>query len=297
MLSANLHSFRAGHSLINVTSFDYRSNVECRRAVKYFATKTPCFLHTNHSTPLSPDQANWREKREPSIQLKVLESSAAMDVPTSWDALRKQARNLEAQLDEQMVFYRKLVSAKADTEDNNIQSGIEQLLKQLDQVNNQMRAWVSSGGSEMVSHTLTRHQEILQDLTQEFYRLRSSLKAKQEHASLLQDFREFDLNKLDLEEGGNLEDQVLLKEYATISRNTGQLDSVISQAQSTLGTLVFQRSTFGGINSKISNVSSRLPTVNQILASIKKKKSMDTIIISLVASVCTFLIFIYWLSK
>jgi len=40
-----------------------------------------------------------------------------------------------------------------------------------------------------------------------------------------------------------------------------QTDSVISQAQSTLGALVLQRSTFGGINSKLSNVSSRLPTV------------------------------------
>lgn len=37
--------------------------------------------------------------------------------------------------------------------------------------------------------------------------------------------------------------------------------------------------------------------VNQILSAIKRKKSMDTIILSLVASVCTFLIFIYWLSK
>ncbi|KNA18555.1 hypothetical protein SOVF_069570 [Spinacia oleracea] len=219
-----------------------------------------------------------------------------MDVPSSWDALRKQARNLEAQLDEQMNSYRKLVATKVESTDNNLEFGVEQLLKQLDLVNNQMRAWVSSGGSEMVSHTLTRHQEILQDLTQEFYRLRSSLRAKQEHASLLQDFREFDRSRLDLEEGGSGE-QSLLKEHATISRNTGQMDSVISQAQSTLGTLVLQRSTFGGINSKISNVSSRLPTVNQILASIKRKKSMDTIILSLIASVCTFLILIYWLTK
>jgi len=178
-----------------------------------------------------------------------------------------------------------------------VESGVEQLLKQLDQVNNQMRAWVSSGGSEMVSHTLTRHQEILQDLTQEFYRLRSSLRAKQEHASLLQDFREFDRNRLDLEEGGDSEGRAFLKEHASISRSTGQVDSVISHAQSTLGALVLQRSTFGGINSKLSNVSSRLPTVNQILASIKRKKSMDTIILSLVASVCTFLIVIYWLTK
>lgn len=40
-----------------------------------------------------------------------------------------------------------------------------------------------------------------------------------------------------------------------------QMDTVISQAQATLGTLMLQRSTFGGITTKISNVSSRLPTV------------------------------------
>ncbi|CAL5199747.1 unnamed protein product [Lathyrus oleraceus] len=220
-----------------------------------------------------------------------------MEVHSSWDSLRKQARKIEAQLDEQMVLYRKLVSTKAGATEGDLESWIERLLNQLKQVNSQMQAWVSSGGSEMVSHTLTRHQEIYQDLSQEFYRLRSSLRAKQEHASLLDDFKEFDRTRLDLEEGGGSEQQTLLKERASISRSTGQMDSVISQAQATLGALVFQRSTFGGINSKLSNVSSRLPTVNTILSAIKRKKSMDTIILSLVGSVCIFLIFIYWLTK
>lgn len=69
-----------------------------------------------------------------------------------------------------MNSYRKLVSLKDSTKvdaiENDLESGIDGLLKQLQQVNSQMQAWVSSGGSEMVSHTLTRHQEILQDLTQ-----------------------------------------------------------------------------------------------------------------------------------
>lgn len=42
-----------------------------------------------------------------------------------------------------------------------------------------------------------------------------------------------------------------------------QMDNVISQAHATLGALVLQRSTFGGINSKLSNVSSRLPSVRE----------------------------------
>ncbi|KAI3467975.1 hypothetical protein Pfo_024638 [Paulownia fortunei] len=221
-----------------------------------------------------------------------------MDPPSSWDSLRKQARKLEAQLDEQMHLYRKLVSTKVDnSNDNDVESGIDQLLKQLQQVNVQMQAWVSSGGSEIFSHTLTRHQEILQDLTQEFNRLHSSHRAKKEHASLLEDFREFDRTRLDLEDGGGSYEQALLKERASLHRSSGQMDSVISQAQETLKSLVFQRSSFGGINSKLSNVSSRLPTVNHILSAIKKKKSMDTIILSLVASVCTFLILIYWWTK
>ena len=58
---------------------------------------------------------------------------------------------------------------------------------------------------------------------QEFYRLRSSLRAKQEHASLLDDFREFDRTRLDLEEGVGSAEQALLKEHASISRNTGQV--------------------------------------------------------------------------
>lgn len=58
---------------------------------------------------------------------------------------------------------------------------------------------------------------------QEFYRLRSSLKAKQEHASLLEDFKEFDRTRLDLEDGVGSPEQALLKEHASINRSTGQV--------------------------------------------------------------------------
>lgn len=64
-----------------------------------------------------------------------------------------------------MHSYRRLVSTKSDGAASDLEAGIDLLLRQLQQVNAQMQAWVSSGGSEMVSHTLTRHQEILQDLT------------------------------------------------------------------------------------------------------------------------------------
>lgn len=58
---------------------------------------------------------------------------------------------------------------------------------------------------------------------QEFYHLRSSLRAKQEHASLLEDLKEFDRTRLNLEEGGGSTEQALLIEHASISRSTGQV--------------------------------------------------------------------------
>jgi Golgi SNAP receptor complex protein 1 len=58
---------------------------------------------------------------------------------------------------------------------------------------------------------------------QEFHRLRSGMRAKQEHALLLEDFREFDRTRLDLEDGVGSADQALLREHASISRNTGQV--------------------------------------------------------------------------
>ncbi|KAH9715735.1 Golgi SNAP receptor complex member 1-1 [Citrus sinensis] len=171
-----------------------------------------------------------------------------MDVPSSWDALRKQARKLEAQLDEQMHSY------PTTSKYTNARLGIVRRIR------NGFTYFDSSSGNSSRSYSDTN---FLLDMieVQEFYRLRSSLKAKQEHASLLEDFREFDRTRLDLEDGVGSPEQALLKEHASINRSTGQMDSVISQAQATLGALVFQRSTFGGINSKLSNVSSRLPSV------------------------------------
>lgn len=58
---------------------------------------------------------------------------------------------------------------------------------------------------------------------QEFYRLRSSLRAKREHATLLEDFREFDHTILDLEEAVSSTEQALLREHATVGQNTGQV--------------------------------------------------------------------------
>jgi Golgi SNAP receptor complex protein 1 len=77
-----------------------------------------------------------------------------------------QARKLEGQLDEQLTSYRRLVNTKVEGSEQEKEAGIERLLQQLQHVNAQMQVWVSSGSSEILSHTLTRHREIFNDLSQ-----------------------------------------------------------------------------------------------------------------------------------
>ena len=57
---------------------------------------------------------------------------------------------------------------------------------------------------------------------QELHCLCSSLRAKHEHASLLEDFWEFDRTRLDLEGVGSPE-QALMKEHVSISQSTGHV--------------------------------------------------------------------------
>ena len=64
---------------------------------------------------------------------------------------------------------------------------------------------------------------------QEFDRHRSSLRTKQEHALLLEDFKEFDRARLDLESGDGSTKQALLNEHVGINRNTAQVIKILRQ--------------------------------------------------------------------
>ncbi|CAK9269314.1 unnamed protein product [Sphagnum jensenii] len=216
---------------------------------------------------------------------------------TGWDDLRKQARKLESELDIKLASFRRLGNGPAgDGQGDGNGAEIERLLQQLNEVNKQMQSWVSSAGSDVLSHTLTRHRNILQELSQEFSRIRVSAKANQEHAELLKHFSQGDGRRsfMESEMGG---EQALLLEQATINRTTDHIDSVIGQAQEAFNALRFQRSTFGDISTKISTVGMKLPLVNSVLNAIRRRKSRDTIIVAGVASICSILILLYWLSK
>ncbi len=78
-----------------------------------------------------------------------------------------QARKLESELDIKLASFRRLGNGPAgDGQGDGNEAEIERLLQQLNEVNKQMQSWVSSAGSDVLSHTLTRHRNILQELSQ-----------------------------------------------------------------------------------------------------------------------------------
>lgn len=61
--------------------------------------------------------------------------------------------------------FRRLGTA-VDAQGDGSEAEIERLLQQLNEVNKHMQNWVSNAGSDVLSHTLARHRNILHELSQ-----------------------------------------------------------------------------------------------------------------------------------
>jgi Golgi SNAP receptor complex protein 1 len=78
-----------------------------------------------------------------------------------------QARRLESELDVKLASFRRgQLDPAVDGQRGGNEAEIERLLKHLDDVNVQMQSWVSNAGSDVLAHTLARHQNILHELSQ-----------------------------------------------------------------------------------------------------------------------------------
>eukprot|EP00898_Chlorokybus_atmophyticus_P006714 jgi/Chlat1/7043/Chrsp56S06673 len=226
---------------------------------------------------------------------------------STWEDLRKEARKLEGELDVKLVSFSKLSSGYAGSLTMEGGSGdtpellsatkaaeIESLLRRLGDVNAAMAACIGAGSSEVLTHTLARHRDILHEFTQEFRRTRSSVNASRDHAELLMGFDRDSSNFA----GANASTSAqLLRERGNIHSSTSQMDEVIDVAESTSSVLQQQRLLFMDVNSKLGTLGAKFPVVNSLLTMIRRKKSKDTMILAAVIAVCTLLLILYWWNK
>lgn len=231
-------------------------------------------------------------------------TSPALGNTRIWEDLRKEARKLEGELDVKLASYGKLCSgfeaggrgpgsaAAADQLAKQKAAEIESLLQRLSDVNHDMSS-VIAGAADSRSHTLARHRDILQDLTQEFRRLDYQLGAARDRAELLAGGAELPLLSVAVSSSSG----ALLRERATLNSSTNYVDDMLAQAQSVSRSLLEQRRIFGGVQDKLGLLGERFPAISGLLNAIRRKKSKDTLVLSGVIASCVVFTIIYLFSR
>jgi Golgi SNAP receptor complex protein 1 len=147
----------------------------------------------------------------------------------------------------------------------------------------------ATGGTATAMHMLQRHREILHDFQQEFNKCKASVKASTERDQLLSSVRQ-DIREHRCKEATNSETQ--LRERNAIQGADRGAEDVLSVAHATREALAAQRSTFGGMSSKLTQLSAIAPQVDALLGRIGLRKKRDKMILAVVVGLCSGLLFV-----
>ncbi|KAG2430225.1 hypothetical protein HXX76_010324 [Chlamydomonas incerta] len=224
-----------------------------------------------------------------------------------WEDLRKEARRLEGELDVKLAAFTKLCSSfeasyKLNTADNSLGADqqlaqtkaaeVEDLLQRLSDINDEMAAIVG-GSTDSRSHTLARHRDILQEFTQEFRKVNSTLGAALDRVKLLAGASDSPHLSVNVQNSSG----ALLRERGAIQNSANMVDDILSQAANVSGNLLGQRRVFEGALDKLMQVGSRFPVVNGLLNAIRRKKSKDTLVLAGVIAACVLFTILYVMAK
>jgi len=250
----------------------------------------------------------------------------------NWEELRKEARFLENQIDGKLVELSKLgtslsgagggfrgVSDKTpliagggdeDEKDGDafktVCDDLTSLLAKLTSVNEALTEWAAattSPSSPAVHHTLQRHQDILKDYKQEFNKTRSNVNAAIERHDLLdsvhKDINDYRVGSSGNGSGGgsggsgtNRRMELLLKESEHARNSERLIDEHISIAVEARETLVNQRMAFKAIQTKLNDISTKFPMINNLVQKINLRKRRDSIVMGAVIGLCV--VFLLW---
>ncbi|XP_044900159.1 Golgi SNAP receptor complex member 1 isoform X3 [Felis catus] len=174
-----------------------------------------------------------------------------------WEDLRKQARQLENELDLKLVSFSKLCTSyshsstrdgrrdrySSDTtpllngssQDRMFETmaiEIEQLLARLTGVNDKMAEYTNSAGvpslNAALMHTLQRHRDILQDYTHEFHKTKANFMAIRERENLMGSVRK-DIESYKSGSGvNNRRTELFLKEHDHLRNSDRLIEETIS---------------------------------------------------------------------
>uniref|UniRef100_A0AAQ4RU89 Golgi SNAP receptor complex member 1 n=1 Tax=Gasterosteus aculeatus aculeatus TaxID=481459 RepID=A0AAQ4RU89_GASAC len=225
-----------------------------------------------------------------------------------WEDLRKQARQLENELDLKLVSFSKLCTSYSsssnrdqrsrDSRSDSVGSSqdmlvsmtteLEQLLANLTAVNDKMAEYTNSPGASShnaaLMHTLQRHRDILQDYTLELHKTKSNFFSLREREDLLGSIHR-DIESYKSSAGvNNRKTELILKEHEHL-RNI---------AIATKENITFQRGMLKSIQTRVTTLANRFPVINNLIQKINLRKRRDSLILGGVVGVCTVLLLLYF---
>ncbi|XP_070572197.1 Golgi SNAP receptor complex member 1-like isoform X2 [Ptychodera flava] len=233
-----------------------------------------------------------------------------------WEDLRKQARQLENELDLKLVSFSKLGTSYSHKDYKNESSDtspllstsssermfdtmameIEQLLAKLTAINDKMSEYTSSmalsAPSPALIHTLQRHRDILQDYSHEFNKTKANITKYKEREDLLGSVRR-EIDTYKSSSGLNRRTDLYLKENEHLRNSERLTDDTISVAMATKENLMSQRTTLKKISSSVGSIVNRFPIINSLVQRINLRKRRDSIILGSVIAVCVILLLLY----
>jgi len=232
---------------------------------------------------------------------------------TDWEDLRKQARQLENEIDAKLMSFSKLCSNYVARDQTSHHFGIdssstptsssfdaisievEKLLERLSDVNKRMADTIPTllGSNTAATHTLQRHYEICQDYRREFERTKANIRNFKTREDLLMNNN--NNNNLDINSQGlsSRRQDYYLREIGHINNSNKIMDRNLEMATMLKKDLADQRKYFINIIHKVKTIANRFPLMNNILQKIKIKKRKDSLVLGFVIALCLIILLLY----
>lgn len=235
---------------------------------------------------------------------------------TDWEDLRKQARQLENEVDAKLISFSKLCSnylardqttihhyglldsstTPSSSSFDTMSIEIEKLLERLSDINKRMSDAIPTiiGSNTAATHTLQRHYEICQDYRREFERTKSNIRNFKTREDQLMNNNnhptDSDINAPSL---NSRRQDYYLREMGYLNNSNKLIDRNLELASLIKKDLTDQRRLFMKITHKIKTMTNRFPLMNNILQRIKIKKRKDSLVLGFVIALCLIFLIIY----
>lgn len=237
-----------------------------------------------------------------------------MSTNAKWEALRRQFRQLETEIDSKILEYGRMATALNSTSSHSaanfhametvemeleaqlkkMAGCVEELARCIEQP--QITSTTTTTTSAPLMHSLQRHRDINYDYLREFQKIRANIQQARDHSQLLSSPTSTTFPTM-LSDGRSQTNRSqmdsLLNERRKIDNVSSITDSVLDAAAETRSALFNQRQSLLQNSKRLGSTLSRLPGINTIIHQIQVRRKRDSLIVGAVIGLCLVLIIWY----